>query len=311
MTTPTPENQPAPPEKREGETPIPKPGSQPLPLALFSFEKRVCVHCKWAGPYGSSRAEVFVCPSCQKFSPMIHCVPSYDEELAATTARLEALKQDVDAGDHISGSFFMALKLANLQAIDVQNPGRHVADIIRERDDLRTRLEAAEKERDEMRAIKEPPKTPRLDALFVSLLEVAPSQLDDDEGHYTAIIKDAQRELDMLRLHVEGLEVIAHTQHLSQEYKALNEKVYTLRAIAKKATAERDDATAKLGTVRKSLEQCADELQAVADIFMLYCQKHKNKKTPEGDAKAQTNLELSHRAAAILYIARNALDATK
>jgi len=45
------------------------------PTSLPVGETRTCFDCGWTGPYGQSRAEVFGCPACGKFRPMIHCVP--------------------------------------------------------------------------------------------------------------------------------------------------------------------------------------------------------------------------------------------
>lgn len=58
----------------------------------------------------------------------------------------EELKADVEVGLEVSGSFFEALKPLHLDSIYVSNPGRHVTELIRERDEARAtvrRLNAA------------------------------------------------------------------------------------------------------------------------------------------------------------------------
>lgn len=49
----------------------------------------------------------------------------------------DELREEVEAGLQVSGSFFEALKPLNLAMIDVTNPGSHVTELIRERDKLK------------------------------------------------------------------------------------------------------------------------------------------------------------------------------
>jgi len=68
--------------------------------------------------------------------------------LAAKGAEIERLKEDVEVGLNISGSFFEALKPLQLKTINVSNPGQHVTDLIAEIARLRSRLAEAEGMRD-------------------------------------------------------------------------------------------------------------------------------------------------------------------
>lgn len=54
------------------------------------------------------------------------------EENQRLRVQIEKLREDVDAGLAISGSFFEALKPLNLTHINVANPGVHVTEVLRQ-----------------------------------------------------------------------------------------------------------------------------------------------------------------------------------
>lgn len=69
----------------------------------------------------------------------------------ALRAALAALREDLEVARQIGDSFWLALKRLELPAIDVTNPGRHVSDLVDERDALRAQLADALNGREEAR----------------------------------------------------------------------------------------------------------------------------------------------------------------
>ena len=60
--------------------------------------------------------------------------------LRARTAERDAAREQLQVSREISGTFWEALKPLNLTAINVANPGRHVTDLLQERDRLAERV---------------------------------------------------------------------------------------------------------------------------------------------------------------------------
>lgn len=60
--------------------------------------------------------------------------------LETVTRERDDYKGQMDVGLQLTGSFFEALKPLKLTAIHVENPGRHVTDLIHQRDTLQARV---------------------------------------------------------------------------------------------------------------------------------------------------------------------------
>jgi hypothetical protein len=80
------------------------------------------------------------------------------QKVTAHAKELAELREKREVADKIEGTFWDALKLLNLPAIRVENPGSHFIDVINERDTLRAQLETiacqlqdCRNRRDEMR----------------------------------------------------------------------------------------------------------------------------------------------------------------
>jgi uncharacterized low-complexity protein len=71
----------------------------------------------------------------------------YQAEVFKLTQQLDAARADIEAGLQLSGSFFAALKPI-LTHVDVQNPGRHITELIADRDALQAKCGELEKQCD-------------------------------------------------------------------------------------------------------------------------------------------------------------------